>query len=194
MIGNSNNHSIKSSTWLAQPGLAHVVQFYSSGHGLIRNLLRYVGSAIQAGNVCIVVATDERIKKLDMQLAGIIDVDEAKRTKQYITLDAAEALDDFMVDGLPDKKLFYETIGALVEEVSRTGQPIRIYGEMVALLWGQGNKEAVMRLEELWNELAIDNPFSLYCAYPELHFIMDPDVRHTIQDYHMPLNYGAAQS
>src|SRR5436305_29207 len=37
---------------------------------------------------------------------------------------------------------------------------------MVALLWAQGQREAAMRLEHLWNDLARTHAFSLLCAYP----------------------------
>lgn len=43
--------------------------------------------------------------------------------------------------------------------------PIRIYGEMVAVLWAEGNSSAAMRLEKLWNEPAVTHAFSLLCGY-----------------------------
>src|SRR5262249_10898309 len=44
--------------------------------------------------------------------------------------------------------------------------PAAIFGEMVALLWRDGNYEAAIRLEKLWNDLARRYSFSLRCAYP----------------------------
>jgi hypothetical protein len=38
---------------------------------------------------------------------------------------------------------------------------------MVALLWDAGHVNAALELEMLWNDLARELPFSLYCAYPE---------------------------
>jgi hypothetical protein len=37
---------------------------------------------------------------------------------------------------------------------------------MVAVLWAQQNYDAAIRIEELWNELALTCSFHLYCAYP----------------------------
>jgi signal transduction histidine kinase/ActR/RegA family two-component response regulator len=37
---------------------------------------------------------------------------------------------------------------------------------MVALLWSEGNYDAAIRLEELWNDLQKAHSFSLFCAYP----------------------------
>jgi anti-sigma regulatory factor (Ser/Thr protein kinase) len=36
---------------------------------------------------------------------------------------------------------------------------------MVSLLWDAGDVLAAIELETLWNELALEVPFSLYCAY-----------------------------
>lgn len=46
------------------------------------------------------------------------------------------------------------------------GQPVRIFGEMVALLWDAGLAEAAVEVEVLWNELGRQHSFSLLCAYP----------------------------
>ena len=42
----------------------------------------------------------------------------------------------------------------------------RRFGEMVALLWADGNYDAAIRLEELWNDLQETYSFSLFCSYP----------------------------
>src|SRR6185369_562599 len=43
---------------------------------------------------------------------------------------------------------------------------VRAFGEMVALLWADGRREAALELEALWNELGANLSFSLLCAYP----------------------------
>src|SRR5258707_7134750 len=52
--------------------------------------------------------------------------------------------------------------GAAVSKESR----VVAFGEMVALLWAEGNIDAAIRLEQLWNDLARRHAFSLHCAYP----------------------------
>ncbi len=44
--------------------------------------------------------------------------------------------------------------------------PVRIFGEMVALLWDAGQAGAALEVEAMWNELAAQFSFSLLCAYP----------------------------
>jgi len=45
------------------------------------------------------------------------------------------------------------------------GREVRAYGEMVALLWDAGDVLGAIELEKLWNELARDLNFSLWCAH-----------------------------
>jgi hypothetical protein len=42
---------------------------------------------------------------------------------------------------------------------------VRAYGEMTDVLWQKGQREAALRLEEYWTELATLQTFSVLCAY-----------------------------
>jgi hypothetical protein len=46
------------------------------------------------------------------------------------------------------------------------GENIRIFGEMVGLLWSEGQHSAAIHLEELWNRFLETKRAALYCAYP----------------------------
>ena len=72
----------------------------------------------------------------------------------------------FLVDGEPDPREFERVVGGLIREAAAAGRPVRVYGEMVALLWDAGHVNAAIALEDLWNRLARELPFSLLCAYP----------------------------
>ena len=89
-------------------------------------------------------------------------------------LDAAETLARFMPDGRIDPDAFHYVVGGLVREASQSGRAkrsrsatgrIRAYGEMVDLLWDAGDVLGAIELEKLWNELAREYDFSLWCAY-----------------------------
>ena len=71
-----------------------------------------------------------------------------------------------MVSGSPDPRLFNQVVGSLVAQLAEGGRGVRAFGEMVAILWEQGNRAAAVRLEELWNELQKTQTFALFCAYP----------------------------
>src|SRR6267143_337142 len=75
-----------------------------------------------------------------------------------------------MVDGTPDPERFANTIGPVIKTARGDNRRVLAFGEMVALVWAEGNRDAAIRLEELWNDLARKETFALLCAYPISHF------------------------
>ena len=71
-----------------------------------------------------------------------------------------------MADGIPNSAKFAASIGELIAQAAKGGRNVRVFGEMVALLWAAGNVAGAISLEELWNGLAETHPFQLFCAYP----------------------------
>jgi len=146
---------------------AHFVQFYETDEYLIDSIAEFIGSGLNTGDAYIVItskANQERLK--ERWKAEGLDLVTAHTHGQYIALDAAETLSKFMVDGLPEAERFAEVVGGLIVQAAQGRDKVRIYGDMVAVLWAEGNHAAAIRLEELWNELQHTTPFSLFCAYP----------------------------
>jgi signal transduction histidine kinase/ActR/RegA family two-component response regulator len=145
----------------------HFVQFYEADGFLMNSLSGFIGNAISAGDGAIVVATKPHRDGLDELLrANGVDVKGAKARGRYASLDAAETLSRFMVDGSPQPERFHEVLGNVIASVTDGRSRVRAFGEMVALLWTEGNHSAAVRLEELWNDLQKSHSFSLFCAYP----------------------------
>lgn len=176
--------------WYENPTSSHLVQYFSRGHQLIDNLENYIGTGIVKGETCIVIATSDHREQLEGRLKFKFDLDDANRSGRYVPLDASETLANFMLSGSPSPSLFYETIGHYLKQAEKRGKPIRAFGEMVTLLWKVGNAKAVIDLENLWNEIAKDYDFSLYCAYPELYFVMNPEVQNEIDRCHDIQSHG----
>ena len=152
----------------------HLVQFYQDDGVLIDSLEGFVGGGISAGDGVIVIATPAHLAALERRLTSQgYNVAAAIAKGQYITLDAEEALSMFMRNGWPDDALFESLIESLIERAQIGGRNIRAFGEMVAILWAQGNNGATVRLEHLWNKLCQLNTFSLFCAYPKSGFTQD---------------------
>ncbi|MGF6266939.1 hypothetical protein OKW49_007933, partial [Paraburkholderia youngii] len=148
---------------------SHFVQFYQSDVELIEDVGAFLQCALDAGGTAIAIATADHIASMALLLDA---ADATRRCKDdAIFVDAHTALDGFMVDGWPDEARFMSTVGALVARTVRRGQPVHAFGEMVAILYAQGLGEAALRLEHLWNRLAGDHRFSLFCAYPDREFI-----------------------
>lgn len=145
----------------------HFVQFYERDSYLTKRLAVFVGAGLEAGDAGLVIATaahraalDKRLRKRGLDLHGL------RASGQYRALDAAQTLAAFMKDGSPDPERFTKVVGSLVAQACHSGRHLRAFGEMVALLWADGNRAAAIELEHLWNRLAKEQSLMLLCAYP----------------------------
>ena len=164
------NHAPRSD-WAEMGDTEHFVQFYEADGFLLNSLSGFIGKAITSGEGALVVATKAHRDGLDeLLLANELDVRSARSAGRYLSLDAAETLSKFMVDGAPDRERFKEVMGGAITSVTDGRAGIRAFGEMVGLLWSEGNLAGAIRLEELWNELQKVHSFSLFCAYPMNEF------------------------
>lgn len=155
---------------LDEPTIApdeHVVQFYEREEGLAQSVSRFLGAGLVAGETALVVATPKRRAAFDVALtAAGVDVAAARVAGRYVALDADEVLASFMMDGSPDPVRFAVEVGGLISSLKDQRRPLRIYGEMVAVLWESDDVASAIALEQLWNDLASGVSFSLFCAYP----------------------------
>jgi hypothetical protein len=156
------------------PGLAgaaqrgHVVQFYAREWELAAGVGEYLAGALDAGCAVVVVATPVHRLAFESYLAGVdADMAAARAEGRYQAIDAAALLHRFAGAGQVDPASFEAEVGQVIRTAGAAGRPVRVYGEMVALLWEAGQLNAALELEGLWNDLARDIPFGLYCGYPE---------------------------
>jgi hypothetical protein len=144
----------------------HSVEVYQDDQVFINSLINYFKEGLEKNETCIVIATKEHRQALynGLKSAGI-NMDLAEMTGQFLALDAANTLSHFMENGMPSTAAFNQVIGSLLPHIPV--RKIRAYGEMVALLWEQGNIAAALKLETLWNDIGKIRNFTLHCAYPE---------------------------
>lgn len=153
--------------WIDVPKSDHFVQFYETDAFLVESVSEFIGAGLGAGEAGIIIATAPHREAIELRLvAQGIDLAAVSHRKQFIALDAAHTLSLFMADGCPDPALFEKTLTPLMTQAGHGRRAIRAFGEMVAILWANGNKSAAVRLEELWNKLGEQHSFALFCAYP----------------------------
>jgi hypothetical protein len=72
------------------------------------------------------------------------------------------------VAGELDWNQFQVTVGSEIQRLRSSSLigGVRVYGEMVGLLWSANEFAAAIRLEEYWNRLLQSTSFKLYCGYP----------------------------
>ena len=85
----------------------HTVQFYEDDAFLIDAVARFIGGGLGAGDAVIVIATKTHRSDLEERLrVRGLDAGVAREYGHYVSMDAAETLSKFMVDGWPDEARF----------------------------------------------------------------------------------------
>jgi hypothetical protein len=159
-----------------ETGHFHAVKFYESQTSLCRIVAEFLGEGLITRQPGLVIATPEHRAGIVAELrARHFDVDAMQDAGDLLLLDASEALATFMVDGMPDADLFAYHTTLAIEQVCRGRKDctIRAYGEMVDVLWKSAQEVAAIRLEMLWNKLAMTNDFELLCGYAMGSFYKD---------------------
>ncbi len=151
---------------LSQQSHDHGVMFYSSGEELAATVSEYLLDSMKGGGVGISLATAAHSQRIEALLArGGIDPAAARASGHYVALDAKQTMDRFVVNGWPDPAAFYTTLSPVLKRATRRRRQVRVFGEMVSLLWESGQFSAAIDLEALWAELGRQHRFSLLCAY-----------------------------
>jgi hypothetical protein len=159
--------------------LVHSVHFYETDEALVARLHNIIVSSLEGGSSVLIVATDEHRG----QLAAAMDQSGPKISKlaekHLQMLDAKQMLGKFMVSGHPSDRRFRDSVGKLIIEARVAAKDERrgltVFGEMVAILWAEGNKLGALELERLWNDLLHERSFHLHCAYPRWILQDGPD-------------------
>jgi CheY-like chemotaxis protein len=149
----------------------HEAGFYSDDVHLVDGFAEFISSAVAAGNASIVVATASHRQKLvaALRVKGV-DVDAAARDGRYISLEAGEILSKFMDNEILDAerllKITTQLISDAAHAVKQTNGKVFACGEGAPLLCAQGNVDAALRVEQLWDNLAETRDVEVFCGYP----------------------------
>jgi hypothetical protein len=145
----------------------HAVRFYGDDGELADAVGGYLAEGLRSGDGVLVMATEPHRRAFAENLAGDdIDVSAQDDAGMLLMADAAGQLDRFLAGDRLDHELFESVAAGLIDRVAGAGRPVRVYAEMVALLWDAGQVALAIELEELWNGLGARLPFSLLCGYP----------------------------
>jgi len=154
--------------WVLTERLAgeHIAQLYSSDTVLIESLRIFTTHGLSRREAVFLVLTPPHRDLLFQRLvADGLDVGGLQDEGQLLVRDAATLLASITRDGMPDETLFATNVGDIIERARSGGtRKVRVFGEMVNLLW-RSNTPAAIRLEELWNDLIARSELSLFCAY-----------------------------
>ena len=153
-------------TW--QRFVGHGAEIYVDVEDVAGRVADYLVAGFEQGEPALVVATPEHWRSFASAL-------ESRRWRQedvegrglLVLADAEETLHSFMGIGGPSRIRFEAVVGLLLDSIAERhpGQRVRVFGEMVDVLCRNGQPDAAVKLETLWNELAERRDFALLCAY-----------------------------
>ena len=146
---------------------SHIVRFFDDDAFLERSVASYLGTALGSGAKALAIASEPRLAGIERGLREQgIDIRTSRDSGHLRFLNADETLSRFVRDGVVDADLFQGILAEILPAGSADATRVHLFGEMVSLLALQGNGEAALKLERIWNAVADGTDMSLYCAYP----------------------------
>lgn len=145
------------------PAGRHFCQLHDRPEELTQAVADYARAGLHEGNAVLVIAESARLAAVR---AGLPDVDVFLERRQLTLFDAEAILPQILLDGRPDPATCRDFFSAALSDIaSLRYRHARIYGELVNVLWRRGEAAGALQLEAIWNELAREHRFSLFCGY-----------------------------
>ena len=151
-------------------GRRHEALYYSNDVELLNRWASIAKDALNTDATFLLLATDshrDTIRAM-LQRRGI-NVERAVRDGRFVSLTVDETLSKFMVGDRVDETRFWNSVTSVVLGAARASTADQPYviacGECAPTLCTQGNGEAAIRLEQLWDEVTRTYRLDTYCAY-----------------------------
>ncbi len=147
--------------------LDHAVLLYGNDRrALAQQATTYFAEALDAGGAVVILATAANASLFRRALERRDpDIARAVREGRFVVFDAAQLRRKIISDGSLDPVAFLSFMKPQLSALAAS-YDVRVYGELVGLLWSDGEREAAIELEHAWNALRELVPFRLLCAYP----------------------------
>jgi hypothetical protein len=152
--------------------------------------------ALRLGDATCVIAPEELRQALaDRLRARGWDVGGSPGHKRYLAVDAADALNRLMRNGLPDEARLAEIVAEMEEHRRAVAEwatsRLMVFGTMATLLNAEDNATAAAALENCWDRLTRELPFITICAYSTSWFHGGAsDLLSRMRTVHWALNHG----
>ena len=174
----TSDHATSWRKLLAEPGEnGHIVQLYQDDDFYGEAISHFAAEGLARGESIILVATGPHWKNISARLAGKgFDLEALFRQGQLTLLDADTTLPTFMAGNLPDGDIFKPLAKQAIDKARAGGKfpRVRWWGEMVNVLYVEGNARGSNRLEEFFDEVAHEESVAIFCSFLMDKF--DPDI------------------
>jgi hypothetical protein len=154
-------------------------RYYTDRRALCRAAARFLAEGLRTTDLAVIIARPQHAPIIVETLEAESFAVEALQRDGFVKIvDPRETLDRFMKNGTPDEAAFGRVMTRLIEDLRRAsgrrGAQVRIYSEMIDILWQDGRGSDAVRLETWWNRLSATEDFRLLFAYSLGHFYYDP--------------------
>jgi hypothetical protein len=151
---------------LEAPAGRHFAQFHREPRALTDAVGVFLEAGVRRGNTVLIIATpDHTTDLLDTLNDRQLHPKALANSGQLATLDARTVLESVSDGTGPDWARFRKALAPELSRLQPFGRGTRVYTEMTAALWRDGDTESAIKIEELWNTLAGAFSFALYCGY-----------------------------
>jgi hypothetical protein len=154
---------------LAEPGEdGHIVQLYQDEDFYGEAISHFAAEGIARGESIILVATKPHWQNISHRLEGKgLDLAGLFRRGQLTLLDADDTLPKFMAGNDPDGRIFKPLAQQTIAKARAGGAypRVRWWGEMVNVLYVNGNPRGSNRLEQLFDEVAHEESIAIFCSF-----------------------------
>lgn len=150
----------------------HLAYLYQDDAKLLRTITRWILPALQGDGTAIVICTKAHAEGLQEGLeAEGFDAEDLTRRGRLIVADAHELLARFLRDGRPDREILQQIVEEFTKAVASSSPSadaeLRVWGEMVDILWREDRRAAARSLEAFWCEAVRESPARLLCSYSD---------------------------
>ncbi|SEF61348.1 MEDS domain-containing protein [Nitrosomonas ureae] len=151
----------------------HIVKVCRDQVVKVNSVAQYITKGLSGGEAVAIIARPSLRKALmDFLVTQGFDVQSFKDQGQIKFLDAEFLLSSLWIDDGIDAEAFEKFVSDPLGIMKLKYDKIRIFGEMVDLLWQKGAYDEAIQLENRWNDLFKKIEFSLFCTYSFSH--IDP--------------------
>jgi hypothetical protein len=165
-------HASPAGSWrklLADPGEdGHIVQLYQDDDFYGEAISHFTAEGLVRGESIILVATKPNWENISGRLRSKgFEIEELFRRGQLTLLDAESTLPKFMRGNLPDGDIFKPLARQTIARARAGGKfpKVRWWGEMVNVLYVDGNPNGSNRLEQFFDEVAHEQKIPIFCSF-----------------------------
>jgi len=149
----------------------HAVQIHLNDRVFLDEVGQFVEATLRSGEPVVLVTNEATRGGVAERLeARGMDLEKLAARGQYVAMDSAEALSQIMRNGRPDRDSLAEMVDGLDRSrLSFSPEPprrITVFGDITISLCRNGNVEAAIEIEHIWNDLTRTLPIFTVCSYP----------------------------